>query len=128
MTTSPPKPPPGLGSAARELWAAVLGTYALTPAEHEVLIALVHATDQLARVNAALVGAPLTVPGSRGQDTANPLLAEARMHGKLVESLQRALCLPAPGQKTGQWRNPHTKASVDTRWSRRATVAARAGA
>jgi hypothetical protein len=81
----------------------------------------------LAKINAALADAPLTVKGSRGQ-VPNPLLREARMHDKTIETLQRALCLPAPGTKTGAWRNPHTKSAVDARWSRAKTVKAREGA
>jgi hypothetical protein len=122
VTSSPPRAPAGLGAAGRELWRDVLGAYLLTPAEHQVLIALCHAVDQLAKLNAELVSAPLTVKGSRGQQVPNPLLHEARMHNKTVETLQRALCLPAPGQRTGQWRNPNTKSAVDERWRRARTV------
>ena len=103
----------------------MLGAYLLTPGEREVLVALCHATDQLAKINAALVDAPLTVKGSRGQQVINPLLYESRQTAKTVETLQRALCLPAPGQRTGEWRNPNTKAAVDARWSRVKTVKAR---
>jgi hypothetical protein len=128
MGSSPPRAPAGLGVQGRKLWRDVLGAYLLTPGEREVLVALCHAVDQLARLNAELVDAPLTVKGSRGQQVPNPLLAEVRAHNKTVETLQRALCLPEPGQKTGAWRNPHTKSSVDARWSRAKTVKAREGA
>jgi hypothetical protein len=106
----------------------VLGACLLTPGEREVLVALCHAVDQLAKLNAELVSALLTVKGSRGQQVPNPLFAEVRAHNKSIESLQRSLCLPAPGQKTGAWRNPHTKSAVDARWSRTKTVKAREGA
>jgi hypothetical protein len=114
-----------LGAQGKRLWRDVLGAYLLTPGEREVLVALCFATDQLARLNAELVSAPLTVKGSRGQQVPNPLLYEARQTAKTVESLQRALCLPVPGQVRGEWRNPNTKASVDERWRRAKTVKAR---
>jgi hypothetical protein len=103
----------------------VLSAYLLTPAEHEVLVALCHAVDQLGRLNAEAVAAPLTVKGSKGQPVPNPLFAEVRAHAKTVETLQRALCLPAPGEKTGAWRDPHTKHSIDERWRRAKTAKAR---
>jgi hypothetical protein len=62
-----------------------------------------------------VLGNYLLTPGER----------EVRAHDK---TLQRALCLTAPGQKTGAWRNPHTKSAVDLRWSRAKTVKAREGA
>jgi hypothetical protein len=123
--SSPPRAPAGLAERGRRLWRDVLGSYLLTPGEREVLLALCHAVDQLGKVNAELVGAPLTVKGSRGQQVPNPLLAEARAYDKTIESLQRALCLPAPGQTAGAWRNPHTKSAVDARWSRAKTIRAR---
>jgi hypothetical protein len=126
MGSSPPRAPAGLAAAGKKLWRDVLGAYQLTPGEREVLVALCFATDQLARLNAELVDAPLTVKGSRGQQMINPLFAEVRAHDKTVETLQRALCLPQLGEKTGTWRNPHTKAAVHARWSRAATVKARA--
>jgi hypothetical protein len=128
MTSSPPRAPAGLGAQGRRLWRDVLGAYLLTPGEREVLVALCHAVDQLHRLNVEAASAPLLVKGSRGQQVPNPLLAEVRAHDKTVETLQRALCLPAPGAKTGAWRNPHTKSAVDARWSRAKTVKAREGA
>jgi phage terminase small subunit len=125
MSTSPPRAPAGLGPQGRKLWADVLGSYLLTPGETTVLTALCHATDQLAKLNAELSKAELWVIGSRKQPVPNPLLAEVRAHAKTIENLQRALCLPAPGAKSGQWRNPNMKAAIDTRWRRQATIKAR---
>jgi hypothetical protein len=127
MSNSPPRAPAGLAAAGKRLWSDVLGAYELTPGEREVLSALCFEVDRLARINAELVSAPLTVKGSRGQEIPNPLLREARMAGKLVESLQRALCLPPPGEKVGTVRNPNTKSAIDARWSRARTVKARDG-
>jgi hypothetical protein len=125
VTSSPPRAPAGCGPAGKKLWRDVLGAYLLTPGEREVLVALCHAVDQLAKLNAELVSAPLTVKGSRGQQVINPLMYESRQTAKTVETLQRALCLPAPGQRTGEWRNPNTKSAVDERWRRARTVKAR---
>jgi phage terminase small subunit len=122
ITTPTPPAPSTLGGHGRKLWRSVLGAYLLTPAEHEVLIALCHATDQLEKLNAELVSAPLTVKGSRGQQVPNPLLAEARSHARTVETLQRSLCLPVPGEKKGAWRDPHASASINERWRRTRTV------
>ena len=126
MSSSPPRAPAGLAEQGRKLWRDVLGHYLLTPGEREVLTTLCFAVDQLARLNAELVSAPLTVKGSRGQQVPNPLFHEVRMHNKSVESLQRALCLPEPGAKRGEWRNPNTKAAVNERWRRVKTVKTRA--
>ena len=114
-------------SSGAQVWDAVLSAYLLTPAEFEVLVALVAAVDQLAKINAALVDAPLMVEGSRSNQVANPLLSESRYHAKCVESLQRALALPVEGQQHGRWRDPQRALAADTRWARSASVRARRG-
>jgi phage terminase small subunit len=116
-----------LAAAGKRLWSDVLGAYELTPGEREVLVALCHAVDQLGRLNAEMATAPLMIKGSRGQQVPNPLLAQIRASAKSVESLQRALCLPPPGEKVGKFSNPHTASSVNARWSRAATKRARDG-
>ena len=125
MSVTPPKPPAGLGRHGRRLWASVTTKYVLDPAELEVLEQLAFTTDELSRLNAAAAGAPLSVPGSRGQECVNPLLDQVLRHRKTVETLARALALPVEGERVGSRQNPHHKAAVATRWRRTGVAAAR---
>jgi hypothetical protein len=93
-----------------------------------VPVALCHAVDQLAKLNAELVSAPLTVKGSRNQQLPIRCWPRSAPTTRRWSRLQRALGLPAPGQKTSAWRNPDTKSAIDARWSRAKTVKAREGA
>lgn len=61
------------------------------------------ACDRLARLRAAWeqLGAPATAPGSRGQATAHPLLAELRMTEATVSELCAACGVKAPTASVG---------------------------
>jgi len=126
MGSSPPRAPAGLGDHGRKVWRDVVAKYVLDPGETAVLGELCRTLDELDRLNAAAAVAPLSVPGSRGQETVNPLFAEVRAHRKTVELLQRALALPVEGERVGSVRNPHRRAAVASRWRRDAALKARA--
>lgn len=89
-----PERPTGLGAAGRRLWRAVAGGYDLRPDELILLESAARTLDTLAQIEAALVGAPLTVPGSAGQLREHPLMSEARHQRAAVAALLRQLALP----------------------------------
>ena len=115
MTTAR-KPSTGLSTAARRLWRETLDAYELDPAEHELLAAACRSLTELERVEKALAAGPLTVEGSMGQPVPNPLLAEARAHRKVIESLLRNLALPMEGESVGRVRSPAARDAAKARW------------
>jgi hypothetical protein len=124
MTTTS-KPPAGLKVRGRALWRDIQAEYRLNPAETATLGALARTLDEIAALEAALVGQPFVVEGSQGQPVPNKLLAELRAHRGLADKLGISLALPAPGEHTGQRRSGQQKAAVNTRWNRAKLTEAR---
>ena len=87
-------PPPGLGDAGTALWAEIAGKYDLRHDEARVLEAACRTADDLDRLQAALASQPVMVPGSTGQERANPLFTEIRGHRTLLAKLVAQLGLP----------------------------------
>ena len=124
-TTKPPAPPRGLGQAGRSLWREVVGAYALRTDERIVLGEACRVLDTARRLERELLGAPVMITGSAGQDRAHPLLAELRGTRDLLARLLRQLDLPdldAAGQRVPSARH---QAAAQTRWD--AVRAARNG-
>jgi hypothetical protein len=126
-----PKPPDDLQAAGKRLWRDVTGVYVLTATEVALLHEAGRTADECDRIVAALNGDPVTVPGSRGQDTANPLLAEARRHRVVLAGLVSALALPDVDTPTGRRQSPASKRAqhaAEARWSRVIGARGRRGA
>jgi hypothetical protein len=116
MSVKRPTPPPGLGTDGRRLWRDINTGYELAPHELAVLAEACRVTDRLTGIATALADAPLTVAGSTGQPRAHPLLAEARMQARVLESLARALAIPLPNESVGRRRSPTARENAMTRW------------
>src|SRR4051794_5978280 len=90
----PLPPPSSLAEAGRSLWQDVTGKYELRADELRVLEAAACETDLIGAMQSALVGVPLIVEGSQGQDVINPLVSEIRQHRATLAALLRQLKLP----------------------------------
>jgi hypothetical protein len=110
--------PSSLGQAGKRLWREVNADFGLAPHEAAILVQCCRVVDRLDVIEAQLVGVPLTVAGSTGQPKAHPLLAEWRMHARVLESLSRALSIPLPGEDVGRRRSPSAREAAVQRWSR----------
>lgn len=97
---SPPRPS-RLGTAGSSLWRALTADYEFRVDELVVLEAACRTADTLTLIDAALVDAPLTVPGSMGQLREHPLLAEARQQRQGLARLLRQLDIPDEGSGLG---------------------------
>jgi hypothetical protein len=108
--------PPGLGTSGRALWRDINAQFGLAPHESAILVQCCRCADRLDQIEAELSGAALTVEGSTGQPRAHPLLAEWRMHARVLESLSRALSIPLPGEDVGRRRSPSARDAAVQRW------------
>jgi phage terminase small subunit len=110
------RPPAGLGESGRAFWRSVVAVYDLAPAEFVMLAQACAVTDLLARADAELAAADLTVFGSAGQPKAHPLIAATADLRRVLDVLIRGLALPMPGETVGQRRSPVAMAAAQARW------------
>lgn len=122
MARKPPVPP-GLGTAGRKLWRAVLAAKDLSAGDLRVLEDACGEADVVAAIVAALEEhGEMIVQGSQGQPVPNPLLAELRQHRAVLNTLIRGLKLPQEGQDAAsQARSASEAAQVAARakWTKR---------
>jgi hypothetical protein len=100
--TKPPAPPKGLGPPGRALWRALNAEFVFAGAELHLLTEAARTADELDRLSAALVDAAPLVPGSAGQDQANPLFAEARQHRATLAALLAAMRLAGDDERAAR--------------------------
>jgi hypothetical protein len=92
--------PLGLDVAGKTLWKSITKTYELRHDEAVVLEQACGEADMIARLRDGMVGQPLILKGSQGQDVINPIVSELRQHRATQAALLRQLKLPdadAPG-------------------------------
>jgi hypothetical protein len=111
-----PTAPKGLNPPGRALWRGVLAKYELSPAELGILAQATRVVDLLARIDAELAEAKLTVAGSTGQLRPHPLIAASADQRRVLDSLFRSLQLPMPGEAEGHRRSPAAVAAAQARW------------
>ena len=114
--SSSTRPPAGLGDPGRAFWRSVVAAYDLSPVERLMLGQAAAVVDLLARADAELAQADLTVVGSTGQPRAHPLLAASAVQRGVLDVLVRALALPMPDETTGRRRTPTAAAAAQARW------------
>ena len=112
------RPPAGLKSPGRKLWAAVVESFVLNPGELSMLEQACRTADELDRLEQAVCALPeLTTTGSTGQLKPHPLLAEARAHRLLLERLVGALALPTEDEEVGlRPGQRHGQRAINARW------------
>lgn len=111
-----PRPPASLDEAGRALWRSVTGTYELAPAEVELLRQACRVTDNLVRIDAALIEDGPVVEGYNGQPRPHPLLAASADQRRVLDALIRSMALPMPGETEGRRRSPAAVANAQARW------------
>ncbi|MDH6237051.1 hypothetical protein [Cryobacterium sp. CG_9.6] len=82
------------GKEGTALHSAVTADFELDSDGARILDMACRTVDDLSSLEGALVGAPVMVPGSMGQERVNPLFAEVRATRALVGQLLGRLKLP----------------------------------
>jgi hypothetical protein len=116
MEPTEPTKPEGLGLVGSELWAATVRAYDLRADENTLLAELCHLADDVDRLRRELEGQPLTVVGSRGQPTINPLRLELHRTTTRLESLAKTLALPDLADTANRNRTLAGRALARQRW------------
>lgn len=120
---APTPPPTDLLDTGRALWRDVTAKYELRADEVPLLAEMCRAVDRLAGIRAALVGQPLLVAGSTGQQRAHPLLGEERATVLVLAKLQAQLGLPDEvGQVGATPASRKAQRAANERWRREAVV------
>ena len=80
MAARRPKTPTGLGTEGTKLWREVVGTFDVNEEPHKrrILFDACKTADLIDKLDAAMVGEPLTAKGSMGQLVIHPLIAQSQ--------------------------------------------------
>ena len=97
-----PRPPASLDEAGRALWRAVRQACRVT--------------DNLTRIDAALIEDGPVVEGYHGQPRPHPLLAASADQRRVLDGLIRSMALPMPDEAEGRRRSPAAVANAQARW------------
>lgn len=112
-------------SAGDRLRRLILEDFELDAGELVLLERACELADTCARLDAEVAASPLTVPGSRGQLTSNPLLLQQRKASERLQRLIEGLRLPAKGEQVGVSRTSlQAQAAARARWARRKALGA----
>jgi hypothetical protein len=111
--------PDGLGVKASVLWDEITGEFELRADERRSLEDACRTVDLIERLEAEIRDGPSFVAGSNGQDVANPLMTEIRLHRAQFSRSMQAVHLPAE-EDTPAARSAHGRALVAHRWKRTA--------
>lgn len=112
--------PAGLGLAGARLWRQVSADFDLRADEVVLLGAACRTQDTIARLEEAMIDAPLVVRGSMGQEREHPLLSELRQQRMTVARLLRQLDLLDLGemeQLRSAARSAKGRALASQRWT-----------
>jgi hypothetical protein len=117
-----PKSPADLGTEGKKIWRSIARDVAeqglaLDARELVWLRSAGKIADRIALLEAEIDGADMIVPGYNGQPTANPLLAEIRLHSQLLAQTLARLRVDAVETASGQMvaGNRHRTAAL-SRW------------
>ena len=116
MSTKSARRPRNLASEGRALWRQIASQVAedgleLDQRELKLLESACREQDMLARIEAALADAPLTVKGAQNQLVAHPLISEARRSRAQIAALLRAIGLEDPTLARGSGRGSRTSST-----------------
>lgn len=123
MTATRDRTPAGLGRRGGRLWRKVLADFEVSVDSKELLTEACRALDILQRIAGELSAAPLVVPSSKGQDSPNRLLGEARLWMATAARLLGQLGLPTldeleSGVTPAKVRSAMARAAAHARWHR----------
>jgi hypothetical protein len=112
-----PRAPAGLKKPGRALWRSIVREYELNPAEVATLAHACRLSDECARLEELLDGAPsLEVAGSQGQARVHPAVAELRAHRLAIKQLLAALGIPSDTDDAVVSRSSAGRALAMRRW------------
>lgn len=117
MTSQNVRVPADLGAAGKPVYKQIVAEYQLKIDELVVLKAACKTLDDIERLEKALVGQPLVMPGVAGQDRVHPLLVEIRGMRSLAASLFKQLRLPEPGESSVS-RSAQARTAAQARWAK----------
>lgn len=118
LQNAPSPRPKSLGEQGGDLWDSVQSQWVLTPAEERLLLDACRLTDEIDQLERGIAETGVTVPGSKGQVRANPLIGEARSHRLAVKQLLAALKLRESLDAENNNKAHHGRSLAAHRWER----------